>query len=1013
MPYRFRIICLFLLLQVTLADAKPASGHIHYNVKSWPAGDQLEDDKLPEGTVISMTQTHDGYLWLGTLGGLVRFDGVRFTIFNQIKTPGLNDDQIVHLFEDSTGALWVGTKNEGVVVIQNGVLQNVDFGAGSRKRIEHLSAACEDELGAVWLYTSEGRLLRHYQGHNSIWLVGAETKSNCRALAAEKGGLLWLGTDTMLYAIDPHGDFSGDRLPLKLSLPVPAGLNFLLAGRESGLWVIGGGLVEKWKLGRTQGKAGITPWTKPVFSACEDTDGNLVVGTLGDGIYWFQGGDSVSHITSREDGLTHDYILSLVIDREGSLWAGTDGKGLDHIKRQPFSVLPGTEATTVQSVCADARGGLWINSHGGLSHFQDNELTGFPCVAGDLVNNNGQSVLVDHSGTVWAGCAGSTQGLNLFQLHSNRFDVVTGYARQNNLDVSALFEDHSGNIWVGSSSGLSRWDGTRWTQFSESDGLTSDNVQAIAEDVSGQLYIGTAFGLTCLKSNVFKAIHTRDGLPGENISALLVDSDGVLWASTHGKGLGRMKDGKWTHYTSSDGLLSDSLGYLLEDSTGGLWIGSLSGLMHTRKEELNRIALNNPTNHAYGQISCHAYDEASGLPSSECTFGSQPAACRSSDGRLWFPTSLGLATVNPVNIHVNNHAPPVVIETVMVADELQETNALLNQSHRELVIPPGKEGLEIHYTSLNLASASKTRFKYWMEGYEARPGHSVKTRVANYSKLPSGHYVFHVTAGNEDDVWNETPATLFIFVQPPFWRTWWFITWSSLILAAITLAIVHYLYTQRMEKHLEGMRRQQALENERSRIARDIHDQLGASMTQISLLSEMVESDKGDPAEVENHARLITQTARDTSRVLDEIVWTVNPSNDTLEGLINYICKYAQEYFAIAEIRYRLDIPAQLPEASITPEVRHNVFLCAKEAITNVVKHARATEVRLGLKILPGEFILELQDNGKGPVNLEGKESRNGLRNMSKRMEDVGGSFSLSAAPEGGALAKLTVPIKK
>jgi signal transduction histidine kinase len=177
------------------------------------------------------------------------------------------------------------------------------------------------------------------------------------------------------------------------------------------------------------------------------------------------------------------------------------------------------------------------------------------------------------------------------------------------------------------------------------------------------------------------------------------------------------------------------------------------------------------------------------------------------------------------------------------------------------------------------------------------------------------------------------------------------------------------------------------------------------------MLGEMVESDKNEPAEVEAHARQISQTARDTSRVLDEIVWTVNPSNDTLEGLVNYICKYAQEYFAVAGIRYRLDIPPQLPATDISPEVRHNVFLAAKEAVTNVVRHAKATEVRLRLHFEPGRFILELQDNGRGPVGLEAKQSRNGLRNMHKRMEDVGGSFALTAAPGGGALARLTVPI--
>src|SRR5213080_2055753 len=191
------------------------------------------------------------------------------------------------------------------------------------------------------------------------------------------------------------------------------------------------------------------------------------------------------------------------------------------------------------------------------------------------------------------------------------------------------------------------------------------------------------------------------------------------------------------------------------------------------------------------------------------------------------------------------------------------------------------------------------------------------------------------------------------------------------------------------------LRQQEALEKERSRIARDIHDQLGASLTQVSLLGEFVESDKDSPAEVEAHARQICQTARDTTRVLDEIVWTVNPSNDTLDGLVNYVCKYAQEYLAVAGLKYRLEVPPQLPNTPISPELRHNVFLASKEAITNVVRHAHATAASVRLRLEPESFTLEIEDNGKGLAGLDERKGRNGLQNMRKRMEDVGGEFSI------------------
>jgi signal transduction histidine kinase len=224
--------------------------------------------------------------------------------------------------------------------------------------------------------------------------------------------------------------------------------------------------------------------------------------------------------------------------------------------------------------------------------------------------------------------------------------------------------------------------------------------------------------------------------------------------------------------------------------------------------------------------------------------------------------------------------------------------------------------------------------------------------------------------------------------------------------------LVYYFSTQRLQRQLMVMRQQEALEHDRARIARDLHDQLGANLTQVALLAEMAESDKNIPAEVEEHAKQITQTARETTKALDEIVWAINPSNDTLEGLVNYAGKYAQEYFALAGLRYRVDIPNQLPDVLLSPEVRHNVFLAFKESVNNVVKHAQASEVHIRLRLAQASFEFEIEDNGRGAADANQKSGRNGLRNMRKRMEDVGGNFSIGPAPEKGTIVRLTSPIK-
>lgn len=997
--WKFEAVVWCCCLAVALAGFS-AEGGGRFGVNVWHAG--IDPVNLPQSEVVALIQTHDGYLWLGTPNGLARFDGVHFEKFND--SDDLKDYQIVRLFEDSRSNLWVGSKNGDVAEIQEGKTRILDGGQSLRE--DKLMSVCEDATGAVWLYTAGGRLTRSKGDKLDSWQM-TDRFSRCRSVIAERDGLVWVGTDARMIGINPKVDLGKD-LAVQQVLSTNGQLDFLLASQKGGYWRLAGGHVQKCtgtKVDRDLGPYP-WPWNKPVFAACEDLEGNLIVGTLGDGVWWFDAAGNPTHLSDR-DGLSHNYILSLTMDREGNLWVGTDSGGLDRVRRYEFSVLPQTEALAIYSACEDKQGALWFNSHGGVYCLKDGALKRYGAEQG-LANTNGQVVFVDRDQNVWAGAGGGgPQNFpGLYRLQNDHFKQVAGFGAFNQA-ISAMFQDHTGQLWVGTQRGLAVWDGTNWKLFTVSDGLSSDAVQALAEDAEGNIWVGTANGLNRLRDGKVTAFHKKDGLPGDNIFSLLVDADDALWIGTYLRGLGRFQHGKWTRFGKNQGLLSNTIDYLLEDGQGSLWMGSPVGLMRVRKEELNNVA-NGKTN----AFLCRAYGEMDGLLSSECAMGSQPGPCRTHDGKLWFPTTRGLASVETAQIRSNTNPPPVVIEAVLVEGELQNTNGIRARAPELVTVPPGKERIDIQFTSLNLAAANKARFKYRMEGHETSWTYADgNARMAHYTKLPPGHYTFHVLACNEDEVWNETGATLALVVLPPFWQTWWFISLMAALALGLVTGVVHYFSTQRLQRQLEGMRQQQALEKERARIARDIHDQLGASMTQVSLLGEMIESDKDDPNEVEAHAQQISQTARDTSRVLDEIVWTVNPSNDTLEGLINYICKYAQEYFAVAGLRYRLDVPSQLPTAEISPEVRHNVFLAAKESVTNVVRHAKATEVWLRLRLEPGRFILEIQDNGRGPSGNEGKSTRNGLRNMQKRMEDVGGSFSLSAASEGGALVRLTVPI--
>jgi ligand-binding sensor domain-containing protein/signal transduction histidine kinase len=960
---------------------------------------------LPQNSVISVIQTGDGYLWLGTLNGLVRFDGNRFTVFNQNNTPGLNSDRIVYLFEDSHTNLWIGTDTAGVALVQDGKVKSFDLGrAGHEGR---LLSACEDATGAVWLYTADARLGRYQNGKLDVLSLTFNSPAICRMLIAEKSGPLWIGE----YGA---GEYWGQMLsfrPANFQPPTfvidqfiqARRLDFILAGQRGGTWRLMDGRVQKWNATQREKDFGPYPWgNAAVTSACEDRDGNLIVGTLGAGVFWYDADGKYQQISTGQ-GLSSAFVLSLCMDREGNLWVGTDGDGLDRIKRKTFSAPTEHHSWVVQSISGDESGGLWtaFNAHG-VTYWFTNSAQDFGVGRG----SNAWTVLVDRKQQIWVG----TRGEGLFQFQTDHFQPVPG-AEILGQQIFALLEDHAGQLWVGAQNGLARWNGQDWKIYTTPDGLSENIVRALAEDAEGNLWIGTeSRGLNFFKAGEFISFQaTGNGLPGNDISCLYLDRDGVLWVGTSGHGLARFYKGKWTRYSTDNGLASNSIDYIIEDDAGCLWIGSNAGLMRIQKQSLNEFASGTAN-----LISCRTYVETDGLPTRECSAGSQPAACRTRDGQLWFPTTKGLVSVNPADLKPNRQPPLVMIESVLVGGREQKTNRFSPAWLQSVRIPPGHEQLEIHYTALNFPAPREVQFKYRLEGHETAWTEAGDTRVAYYNKVPPGNYRFHVIACNEDRVWNETGDALEVTVQPQFWQTWWFRAAVILCLVGTVVAVVRYLSTQKLRRRLQLLEQQEALEKERSRIARDLHDQLGANLTQVALLSEMAEADKNSPAEIESHAQQISQTARETTRSLDEIVWAVNPFNDTLEGLVNYVCKYAQEYLALAGLRFRADVPAQLPAITIPPEVRHNVFLAFKEAVNNVVKHAQASEVRVRLQLQPGNFALSIEDNGRGMGGRDASaaQARNGLRNMRKRMEDIGGQFEVGAASERGTIVRLTVPVR-
>jgi sugar lactone lactonase YvrE len=879
-----------------------------------------------------------------------------------------------------------------VVLVKDGKIQNFNLGRGGHEG--RLVSACEDSGGAVWLYTADAHLGRYQNRQMAVWNFSFNPHAVRRMVVAETSGALWIGEDWGLFSFHP-ANFQPPAFPIE-QLIQGHKLDSISASQRGGTWRLINGQVEKWSSSSLEKNFGPYPWgDSTVSSACEDKNGNLIVGTLGAGVYWYEADGKCRHI-STEQGLSSAFVLSLCMDREGNLWAGTDGDGLNRIKRKIFDTPGGLHPWDAQSLSTDARGGLWTAFNArGVTYWLANTARDFS--AGR--NSNAWTVLADQQQRVWVG----TRDEGLFQFQTNQFQPAPG-AEILGPQILALFEDHLGRLWAGTQNGLACWNGQGWKMHTAQDGLSGNTVRAIAEDTEGNLWAGTEnHGLNLFKSGKFISYQQEaHGLPGDDISCLYTDKSGALWVGTFGHGLARFHNGNWTHYSTRNGLASNSIGYIIEDDEGYLWIGSNAGLMRIQKKSLEDFA-----NEKTGVISCRIYGNADGLPTRECSSGSQPAACLTPDGRLWFPTTKGAASVNPKEIKPNLQPPMVMIESVLVDGREQKNDHMSSAWRQSIVIPPGHDRFEIHYTGLNFTAPKEVRFKYRLEDRDNAWTDAGDTRIAYYSEVPPGHYRFHVIACNEDGVWNNSGSVLEITVQPQFWQTGWFRAVVMLCLLGIVVAAVRFVSTQKLHRQL-------ALEKERARIARDLHDQLGANLTQVALLGEMAEADKGSPEEIQVHAQQISQTARETTHALDEIVWAVNPSNDTLDGLVTYICKYAQEYLALAGLRYRADMPTQLPAIGFPPEARHNVFLAFKEAVNNVVKHAQASEVWIRLRLQPDHFTLEIEDNGRGPGNLDKNTAPpgDGLRNMRKRMEDIHGEFSIGPGTKGGTSVRLTIPIK-
>ncbi len=1021
-----RFSAIFFSLAISVPSPAAPGAEESFLVEMWDV-----ERGLPNSTITSVVQSPDGYLWLSTLNGLVRFDGVRFRSFVSPAYPGLKVggfNQIAVggtgevwaraesgelIFRDKAGfttlkqsgpdaavlGLWTGTDGAVWATLANGALarcamaqtqvlpQSENYGG-----LASAPVALPD--GRSWLVTVSGALLE-WNREGKLEAISPPGAANQRmvAIAKDSAGAVWVLGENAIW--NWHGEHW-----TPVALPEKARASFLglKAGRDGSVWVWSDQGVWRLRLGAWLAASdkwpavigALTPATCLV-----DRDGCVWFGTAGHGLVAVNVDGQVTNIAIQQ-GLPSNYILCLAQDHEGNVWAGTR-RGLVRVKRSQINVVSWDKPlgeSVATGLAEIPGGGLWLGSDGqGLWHLEDENNSAKP----KSFSPNPKSIralVLDRQDRLWVG----TVREGLWRLESNGLQRL--YEGQLPREESrSLLADSRGRLWIGTSKGLfSVMEGKLTAQTAPPELGTLD-VRALLEDRDGSLWIGTqGQGLLRWREGAWEQVGRALNTAPLTVWSLYQDRAGDLWAGTGGWGLARWRAGRFTFLNRTNGLPVDDVLSILEDDQNDLWLGTLEGIIRLKTSDCRAVS-----DGAARKVEPRLLTRSDGLPTLQCAAGFQPNACRTRDGRLWFPTVKGVVVVNPNKEIPRSEAPSVVIEEVVV-----QGRSLAAESG--LRLGPHPRRVEFRFTALSFSAPERVRFRYRLDGAEKEWIDVGTDRTVTFDALLSGDHEFSVTACNGDGVWSERGVSLRFSVVPIWWQTWWFRGGFSSGVFLLAGLIWWRIATRRLQRRLEEAKRQGALERERARIARDIHDELGTSLTRIIMLSQPPDEDEA-PASPE--LSRIHATACDLTRAMDEVVWAVNPRQDTLEGLVAYVSLFAQEFIGAANLGCRLDLPERVPPVPLLAEARHNVFLAAKEAIHNAVRHSQAREIRIALQIEEHRFTLEVADDGIGfdPNSSAKTRGGHGLQNMRERLNALGGTCEINGLPQKGTSVRFAVPL--
>lgn len=998
----------FLWLAGVLLCVSPAAAAVA-NSSDWFHRAWETEDGLPDNDVVGVGQSRDGYLWVGTKGGILQFNGAQFNEIPVIELPGVPSRSVRAMVVDNLGQLWLAMERGPVLCIGKDSIRSFGVEAGLlRQRVTDLAV---DHEGGVWV-AYPAQLRRIFNGVVEKIGLSPEMEGVApSAFATDAAGHLWL-------ARGPHlAVWREQQLQAVATLPFADAVLARRAGR--GLWICGGG--QLYRFSETEQLVAVAPLPMRVQPTCmlEDEAGVLWVGTLTEGLLCWRD-ERWEKVTT-----SHPEISSLTSDAEGNLWAGTTGGGLNLIRMRVVELLGrarGLPVESLRSVSEERNGALWLVSQNGDVVRGEHGTWAMVELAADGSVDRANCIIANPSGGMWLGSGSS----GLWRFQNERWEKLGRLAGMPSGNIRSLLVANNGDLWIASASpeSLVRFRAGRITPVASPGPVAA--IRAMAETADGTIWVGTSDGelLRVEGDALVRETSLRERVT-LSIRALHATPDGSLWIGYAGDGLGRLKDGKHARLTRQEGLVDDYISQVLADGNGFLWILGNRGLSRVSQSQLEAVLEGKME-----RVQARFYGRNDGVPTLQPSRDYSPACWRTADGRLCFTTRNGLLVVRPDKVQHNHNVPPVVIESVQLDDEpLAEYGVhsilklragkrplKLTPETAPLSLPARHRKIEIQFAGLSFASPENVQFRYRLKGFDQKWVEAGAMHRAIYPQLPAGEYEFRVLAANSAGVWNESGAALTLQVPPFFWETWWFKGLGAFATVLVAGGVMYWYARRRYNRKLQRLEARRALEQERSRIARDIHDDLGASLTEITLLSQTGASSLDDPQGALGSLRQIHTTACDLTQAMGEVVWAVNPEHDSLDGLVNYLSGYATSFLTVAGVRCRLELPLSLPPHVLSAEVRHNLYLAFKEALNNVVKHAHATEVHISLQLEPAGFRLRVTDNGRGldcpPTSgLSGRG--NGLKNLRARITEIGGSCEIQPAAPRGTQVTFIVPLRE